>query len=371
MPADDVLSRHVLREDHVMVPTRLRYTCELLKAYDAFSIQGSQLAAPRMAAEEEVLSFHTKDYVAAVRALSQGYSTYNPSNYGFSEAGDNPVFPGMWEASLWSTGASIVAAELVGSGAAQAACNLSGGLHHAMPGHASGFCIFNDPAIAILHLLRKGLRVAYVDIDAHHGDGVQHAFYDTDQVLTISLHESGEFLFPGTGFVHETGSGKGKGYSVNIPFYPFTTDEVYLWAFQEIVPPLIRAFNPDVLVTQLGMDTHFNDPITHMKLTVQGHNQVVRELGGLCPRWVALGGGGHDIPAVIRGWTLDYGTMLGLEWPDEVPASYQEQYGLKLLRDPEPPDVEPGVHQETWRYARERVAELKALVFPLHGLPTQ
>ena len=160
----------------------------------------------------------------------------------------------MYEASTWSTGASLTAAEMLAEGRVEAAFNCSGGLHHAMPNRASGFCVFNDPVIAIKYLLERGLRVAYVDIDAHHGDGVQHAFYDSDRALTISLHQSGDYLFPGTGFVDEMGAGRGLGYSVNLPLYPYTNDEIYLWALNSVVVPLVKAFNPDVLATQLGMD---------------------------------------------------------------------------------------------------------------------
>ena len=364
----DVLSRHVLREDHVMVPTRLRYTYELLESYGAFARPGAAVVAPRQATEEEVLTFHTLEYLRAVQSLSREEKEYNPARYGFSERGDNPVFSGMYEASVWSTGASLTATELLLRGEADVAFSCSGGLHHAMPDHASGFCIFNDPVIAINSLVSRGLRVAYVDIDAHHGDGVQHAFYDSDQVLTISLHESGTYLFPGTGFVREMGHGVGTGFSVNLPLYPYTDDETYLWAFSQVVPPLVRAFKADVIATQLGMDTHFRDPITQLALTVQGHARVTAELGQLAPRWLAFGGGGYDIAAVARGWTLDFGVMLGEEWPDEIPLSYQELYGLKVLRDQDVPSVDPGVLREARRFAEESVKEIESRIFPIHGL---
>ncbi|MFH1560845.1 MAG: acetoin utilization protein AcuC [Chloroflexota bacterium] len=364
----DVLTRHVLRENHVMVPTRLRYAYELLESYGAFQLPHAVLVEPRQATEEEIMTFHTREYVSAVQSLSRGESRYNPAAYNFSDHGDNPVFSGMYEASSRSTGASLIAAEMVSRGEADVAFNCAGGLHHAMPGRASGFCIFNDPVIAINSLVSQGLRVAYVDIDAHHGDGVQHAFYDSDQVLTISLHQSGMYLFPGTGFVDEMGRDKGLGYSVNVPLYPYTNDEIYLWAFAQVVPPLVRAFNPDVLATLLGMDTHFQDPITQLGLTVQGHARVVAELGQLAPRWLAFGGGGYNIAAVTRGWALDFGVMLGEEWPDEIPQSYQERYGLKNLRDQEGPSVDPGVLNQARRFAEETVREIERRIFPLHGL---
>ena len=365
---NDILSRHVLRENHVMVPTRLRYTYELLEAYGAFRQPTSQVVEPRQATIEELLSFHSQEYVDAVKSLSNGESTYPPGHYGFSQEGDNPIFSGMYEAYLWSTGASLAAAELVASGQVDVAFNASGGLHHAMPDYASGFCVFNDPVIAINHLLERGLRVAYVDIDCHHGDGVQHAFYDADRVLTISLHEAGTYLFPGTGFPGESGTGSGAGYSVNLPLYPYTDDSLYLDAFREVVPPLVQRFQPDILVTQLGLDTHFQDPITHLALTVQGFAQVVQELGELGYPWLALGGGGYDLAAVARGWALAYGIMSGIELPDAIPQEYVEKYGLKRLRDPEAPQIDPGVREEAQRYANESVEAVKRTIFPHHRL---
>ena len=235
-----------------------------------FDLAASALAAPRAATEEELQWLHGAEYIAAVRSFSLGLSGYDPQRYNFSAEGDNPTYRGMYDAAALSTGASLAAAELLADGRVDAAFSISGGLHHAAANHASGFCVFNDPALAIHYLLEQGLRVAYVDIDAHHGDGVQEAFFDDDRVLTISVHESGQYLFPGTGFVQELGTGRGAGYSVNLPLYPYTGDEVYLEAFHAVVPPLLRAFAPDVLVTQLGIDSYHTDPLTHLQITNAG-----------------------------------------------------------------------------------------------------
>ena len=186
----DVLSRHVLSPEHPMKPARLRYVYELLESYDAFSAANVSLVEPRMAAEEEVLGFHVREYVEAVRSFSAGMLPAYPSTFNLG-AGDNPIYGGMYEAALWSTGASLRAVDMLLSGEVEAAMSISGGLHHAMADRASGFCVFNDPVLAILALTKAGMRVAYVDIDCHHGDGVQAAFYDTDEVLTVSVHESG------------------------------------------------------------------------------------------------------------------------------------------------------------------------------------
>lgn len=367
----DRLTRHLLSETHVFRPYRLRYTYELLEALGAFSLGNSALVEPRQARVEEALTFHSAAYVEAVAALSRGERLEEAALFNFAAGGmgDNPVYAGMYDAALWTTGASLTAAEELLSGRRSVAVNFSGGLHHAMPTHASGFCIFDDPVIAIKHMAAAGARVAYVDIDCHHGDGVQIGFFDTDQVLTISLHESGEFLFPGSGFVNEAGIDAGRGYAVNVPLFPYTDDETYLWAFREVVPPLVQAFRPDVLVTQLGIDTHVLDPITHIRLTVQGYTQVVRELAALSPgRWLALGGGGYDIGAVMRAWTQAYGVMLGIEWPESAPAEFGARYGVERFDDEEQGPLPPEVAARVRGYAEESVAAIRRDVFPVHGL---
>ena len=365
---DDTLADHVLRMDHPMRPIRLRHTYQLLDSYGAFDGESSLLVRPRPATREELEWLHTGDYVTAVQSLSAGLTTDHPPRYGFSDRGDNPVFPGMYEAATLSAGASLVAAELVASRQVDAAFNISGGLHHAAAGHASGFCVFNDPALAIRYLLDRGLRVAYVDIDAHHGDGVQNLFYHEDRVLTISIHESGQYLFPGTGFVTERGTGRGLGYSVNIPLYPYTEDELYLWAFNEVVPPLLRAFAPDVLVTQLGIDSYHSDPLTHLQVTSRGYVAAVRALAGLAVPWLALGGGGYDIGAVARCWTLAYGVMLAVDWPDRIPAGFAQEHGIEHLRDTLALDLPAEVRQEARRFVEDEVATIKRDIFPLHKL---
>ncbi len=363
---DDALARHVLSETHPMRPIRLRYTYELLEAYRAFDADSVTLVQPRPATEEEVLRYHTRPYLEAVRQVSAGDTSVDLPAFNMG-TGDNPGYEGMYEAAALSSGASIVAAEALFSGEVDAAFNISGGLHHAMPGYALGFCVFNDPVLAIKELLLRGMRVAYVDIDCHHGDGVQHAFYETDEVLTISVHESGAFLFPGTGFVQETGAGKGRGYSVNLPLYPYTSDEVYLWAFREVVPPLLETFRPDVLVTQLGIDSHFLDPITHLALTVQGFGEAVAELSRLGLKWLALGGGGYDLQAVARAWTVAFGVMSGQEFPDKVPDSYAALYGVTTLRDAPPASTE-SAQKEARTFAESSVQAIRQLIFPTHGL---
>ena len=380
---DDSLSRHELRQDHPMRPVRLRYTYELLESYGAFDGKTSRLVNPRTANEEELGWVHTPEYIDAVRRLSENPSgglessgspetVGRPERFGFSDRGDNPVYPGMYHAASLSSGATLVAAEMVAERRADVAFSISGGLHHAAPTHASGFCIFNDPAIAIRYFLDRGMRVAYVDVDAHHGDGVQDIFYRDDRVLTISIHESGQYLFPGTGFVTESGAGNGAGYSVNIPLYPYTEDELYLWAFREVAPPLLRAFAPDVLVTQLGIDSYHSDPITHLNLTSRGYTEIIREFARLEIPWLALGGGGYDVGAVARCWSLAYGVMLGVDWPDRVPDNFANrfdgQHNLRNLRDTVALDVPAEVRLEARRQVEEAVAAIKGEIFVRHGI---
>ena len=217
---DEALSRHQLRDGHPMRPVRLQYTYELLQSYGAFDLAASAMTQPRTASEEELRWFHGAEYISAVRSFSLGLSGYDPRRFNFAGQGDNPTYKGMYDAAALSTGASLAAAELVANREADAAFSISGGLHHAAPDHASGFCVFNDPALAIHYFLQRGLRVAYVDIDAHHGDGVQEAFLGDDRVLTISVHESGRYLFPGTGFVEELGVGRGRRLCGKPPLIP-------------------------------------------------------------------------------------------------------------------------------------------------------
>ncbi len=364
---DDALSRHVYRPDHPLKPVRYRYTYELLEAYGVFRFDNTEVVPPDDATDDDLRLVHDPEYIEAVKSLGRGERRFNPARYNFSDWGDNPVFPGMYEASRLVVGASLKAMELVVEGTFPIAFNIAGGLHHAMPDRASGFCIFNDPAVVIAHLINRGYRVAYIDIDAHHGDGVQYIFYSTDQVLTVSIHESGRFLFPGTGDVQEVGAGRGRGYSVNIPLAPYTDDEVWLWAFDQVVPPLMEAFRPDVVVAQLGVDTHRDDPLTHLALTTHGFIEAVRRIIRFSPRLVALGGGGYNLSVVPRAWTLAYAEFAGIELPDDVPARFHELVGRRL-RDPVPNLMPESLRADIRAFAQATVELVKQLIFPIHGL---
>ncbi len=310
---------------HPLKPFRLKLTYELIRACGLLEPADPRVIEPSAASLDDLLTFHTPGYIAVLRASNGGEPAPGAEAHGLGY-GDNPVFPGMFDWSALTAGASLRAADLVDSGEAAVAFNIAGGLHHAQPSRASGFCYVNDPVLAIKLLLARGRRVAYVDIDAHHGDGVQEAFYGTDRVLTISLHETGRALFPGTGFEEETGSGRGTGYAVNIPLPPQADDEVFVRAFHGIVPLLIDRFRPDVVVSQLGVDTFRTDPLAHLNVTTNGFCEVVRMIAQLAPKWVALGGGGYDVASVARAWTLAWAIMNGVEAPDEVPMDFLSRH---------------------------------------------
>jgi acetoin utilization protein AcuC len=226
--------------------------------------------------------------------------------------------------------------------------------------------------LAILALRERGWRVVYVDIDAHHGDGVQFAFYRDPNVLTISTHERGDRLFPGTGFVDELGEGNGRGYSVNLPLEPFTDDEVYAEGFEAVVPPLIEAFKPDVIVAQFGIDSHRTDPLTHLALSVQGFAQSVKRIVELAPRLVALGGGGYDLPNVARAWTAAWAVMNGVELPPELPPAFRSELGRFGYRDSSlwdsPAEFPSELRRGAREYCRRQVEAVRSTIFPLHGL---
>jgi acetoin utilization protein AcuC len=357
-----------------MRPARVVRTYELMRACHLLESDNITLAKPSLADEETLALFHSREYIAAVRAPSEGAPMPNPARFGFGTI-DNPIVKGVYEASALIAGASVLAADLVADGEVSVAFNPAGGLHHAHRSRAAGFCVFNDAAVAIEHLVRRcgdEMKVAYVDIDAHHGDGVQEAFYDRRDVLTISVHETGRFLFPGTGYPDEIGEGEGEGFSVNLPLAPHTTDEVYLWAFREAIVPILEAFRPDFIFSQLGVDTHYRDPLTHMALTTHGYVAVIDEIARRATRWVAVGGGGYDITVVPRAWTLAFARMAEMEPPQHIPESKAQRYrasdGPATLHDSAGPHISPHIVAAARRFAEAAVKELKERVFAFHGL---
>ena len=316
--------RHRLSDQHPLQPIRVKLAVDLIRSTGL--IEHCHLLPPRRATIAELELVHSPEYVDLVRQLSDPARRRRVSvelieAAGFGSA-DNPISDDLHEGTSLVVGASLVGAEAVETGAALHAFSPSGGLHHAHRNRASGFCTYDDPAIACRWLKDQGHRVAYVDVDVHHGDGVEDIFDNDPDVLTISLHESGRFLFPGTGFPQDCGVGKGRGAAANLPFMPFTWDDPWLEGFEKVVPVMLRRFKPTVLVTQDGCDTHYLDPLAHVAATTRIWPRVGRmfhELAHeLCDgRWLALGGGGYAIYEVVpRAWTLLFAEMV--ERPDMV-----------------------------------------------------
>lgn len=315
---------------HPFKTYRLGLTYALIDAYGLAEAPLACILLPRPATDAELLAFHLPAYLEVLRLADSGMFVPNLFSHNLG-TGDNPVFPGVYEWATGVAGASIDCAKAVLEGRARIAFNLAGGLHHAMPGHAAGFCHINDAALAVATLVLAGKRVAYLDIDAHHGDGVQHAFYKTNQALTVSVHQDGHTIFPGTGFVGEIGLEAGRGYAVNVPLVPGARDDAFTRVFDEIVFPLLGCYQPDVLVTQLGADALLGDRVAALGMSLPCFEQYVTRLAALDLPWVALGGGGYDVGNVTRAWTLAWARMNGTELPDEIPMTWQTEaapYGV-------------------------------------------
>ncbi len=357
---------------HPLRPARVTLTRELIKAYGIVDGDRVVEAPARDATLDELRLVHTDRYIDAVTRAGHG----EQGRWGIFGLGpgDNPIFPQMHEASTRVAGASLSAAEAVVKGRAEHVFNPAGGLHHAMPERASGFCVYDDPAIAMAWLLQQGIdRIAYVDVDVHHGDGPQAIFYEDPRVLTISLHQYG-WIFPGTGDVNEAGAGRAEGTKVNVPFPASTTDEEWLTAFRAIVPPLVKAWRPDALVTQLGCDTHFTDPLAELGLSTNAYRETAVMLHELAHeaaggRWLATGGGGYQWARVVpRAWTIYFAEMAEVKIPDEIPESWIEtaerEAGYEVPATLLEPPTGPGNPSAVERL----IDRVKARIFPVHDL---
>ncbi len=373
---DEALLGYDLGSWHPLNPIRLDLTIRLARSLGV--LDGMQPLAPVPATDDELRTVHSDDYVAAVKQASRGYVGHGVGT------SDNPVFPRMHEASALVAGGSLLAAEKILSGHASRAVNIAGGLHHAMRDHASGFCIYNDCALAIRRLLDGGVsRVAYVDIDVHHGDGVQEIFAADPRVLTISLHQHPATLFPGTGNSVDIGDRGAEGSAVNVPLPPGTDDAGWLRAFHAVVPALLRAFQPEVLVTQHGADTHVEDPLANLALSVDGQRAAHRALCELAEttaggRWLALGGGGYALFRVVpRSWTHLLATVLDREVAPNtaVPAEWAAYAATVARGELLPISMADGTEPRwtpwdgTADSAVDRaIRETRRAVYPLHAL---
>ena len=383
---DPTLTDYDFGPSHPMAPVRVDLTMLLARELGVIAEPGgaglATVAAP-MADEDLVATVHDPAYMDAVRTASK--DPYRVEEQRGLGTPDNPTFEGMHEASAHVVGATVEAARQVWTGECVHAANISGGLHHAMPGYASGFCVYNDVAVGIRWLLDHGAeRVAYVDVDVHHGDGVEQVFYDDPRVLTISLHETGQMLFPGTGFPSDVGGPGAEGSAVNVALPPGTPDAGWLRAFHAVVPPLVREFAPDVLVTQHGCDSHAEDPLAHLELSVDGQRAAYLALHDLAHelcdgRWVVTGGGGYSVVDVVpRAWTHLLAIVGGSPVTPETPVPGEWLAHVKQLLGRTGPrsmtdgltpayrDWSEGYDPSAW--LDRAVHATREAVFPLNGL---
>ncbi|WP_409302215.1 acetoin utilization protein AcuC [Peribacillus sp. SCS-155] len=346
----DQLLSYKFNDSHPFNQKRLQITLDLLKKHHA--IHEEDIIQPRIATDEELQLVHDPNFVNAVKMAGQGLlSAEKAEGFGLGTE-DTPIFTNMHEASALLVGGTLEAVDQVMGGHALHAINLGGGLHHGFRGKASGFCIYNDSSVAIKYIQEKyKARVLYVDTDAHHGDGVQWTFYDDPEVCTLSIHETGRYLFPGTGNINERGQGKGYGYSFNIPVDAFTEDESWLHSYTTAFREVIEYFRPDVILTQNGADAHYYDPLTHLSSTMKIYKEIPRLAHEMAHkycegRWIAVGGGGYDIWRVVpRAWSFIWMAMtdnpnisgrLPREWIDRwqkespvpLPAEWDDPEGI-------------------------------------------
>ena len=331
------LAGYCYGEQHPFKVQRYRLAHDLMEAYGLLDPAETELVRPRPVTETELLTAHCRDYLDRLREFSTAGEPRADFRYGLGDL-ENPIFPGVYEWACLGVSGTLEAARLVAEKGFDAAFNPLGGYHHAQRSRASGFSYLNDAVVAINYLLEQGKRVVYLDLDAHHGDGVQNAFYNSNRVLSISLHESGVYFFPGTGFESETGEGAGRGYCVNLPLLAHTDDALFMKAFDEVAFPLIAAFDPDVLFTQLGADTFRTDPLTRLEVTTHAYSYILRKLRALQIPWVAVGGGGYDMMNVARAWTIAWGIMNDRELSPRLPAPFarliaQLGYPHRMLLD--------------------------------------
>ncbi|MET8268338.1 acetoin utilization protein AcuC [Micromonospora arida] len=367
--------------DHPLDPVRVELTIALARELGILNRPGVRMVKPEPADDALLTRVHAPAYLAAVRNAPR-----DPlfAGYGLGTS-DNPVFEGMHESSALIAGATVAAAEAVWRGDARRAVNVAGGLHHAMSARASGFCVYNDPAVAIARLLDLGAeRIAYVDVDVHHGDGVQDIFWNDPRVLTVSVHETPLALFPGTGFPDETGGPGAQGTAVNMPLPPGVDDSGWQRAFHAIVPSVLRAFRPQVLVSQCGADGHRLDPLADLNLTVDGQRATYLAMRALADelcdgRWVATGGGGYALVEVVpRAWShllavatgdpIDPATLTPPAWRDMVASrSLGREVPLRMTDDADP-SYEPWQPTGEPNAVDRAIAATRKTVFPLLGL---
>jgi acetoin utilization protein AcuC len=380
---DEAVTGYDFGPGHPMDPVRLGLTMRLVEAFGLPSASGLKVVGGTPAGDSTLRLVHRSDYIDTVRRISADPRSADGS-YGIGTE-DDPAFAGMHEVSALIAGQSVGVAEAVWRGDVLHGVNFAGGLHHAMPGGAAGFCIYNDASLAIARLLELGAeRVAYVDVDVHHGDGVQAAFWDDPRVLTVSLHEHPRMLFPGTGWPEETGGEKAEGGAVNVAIPPGTSDGGWLRALHAVVPELLRSFRPQVLVTQHGADTHIEDPLAHLAVTVDAQRAAAMACHDWAHeyaegRWVALGGGGYAIVDVVpRSWThlvaiaagepIPPQTAIPEDWRSQVYARTRQDAPRRMTDGREPVWSDWADGYDPASALDQAVLATRRAVYPAHGL---
>ena len=369
----DEMARFDFGPDHPFKPERATKAYDLCNRYGVMNYPWMTLLDPLPIAETLLTLFHDPAYVSLLKEASRGEVRLEMLERGLG-TDDNPVLRGIYEWSLRAAGGTHAALDHILRGSALVAFNPLGGFHHGMPDHAEGFCYINDIAVALTEGLQKlpGLKIAYLDIDAHHGNGVQEAFYGDPRVLVVSLHETGRTLYPWSGFETEIGEGEGEGFTINFPLEPGTDDEVYDFALDAIIFPLVKSFSPDLIVAQLGADTLVSDPLTHLKLTNNSYQKAVKGMMDICSKILGLGGGGYDLFRTARCWTLAWALLNGVEPEDEFAGlvggmMFGPEMEVGSLYDL-PYHSKKEIKDKAFKEARRVATYLTKNLFPIYGI---
>lgn len=369
----DSLAKFDFGSDHFFKPERASKTLELCNRYGVMYEPWMNVLKPEAIDKSLLLLFHEPEYLKILEDAGKGEISLNTLARGIGTA-DNPILPGILEWSLEVTGGTMEALNRIADGRALVAFNPLGGFHHARKGSAEGFCYINDIVISIRNLLNRhpDLKIVYLDIDAHHGNGVQEGFYDNPNVLFISTHETGKSLYPWSGNEDETGKGTGKGFTVNIPMEPESDDEVFSLLFDSLIPPLIESFKPHIIVTEIGADTLISDPLTHLKLTNNSYIKAIGKIKKLCPRILALGGGGYDLYRTARCWTLAWAALNDVEPEDEFAGlvggmMFGPEKEVGSLYD-SPYSVKGEAKERALSEAKRVIQYIQNKVFPIHRI---
>lgn len=365
------LEEHLYPPEHPFNTIRAKRVREIVSSMGLLMGSGGREVAPEPAKRMVLKKFHTARYLHALKTSAAGRWSPEALAMGIGSP-DCPIFKGLYEYAVLATGGTLTAAKMILSGETELAFNPSGGYHHAGPELAAGFCYINDVALACIVLAEQGKRVLYLDVDVHHGDGVAYAFYDRSDVLTISLHQNPKTLFPGTGFEDEIGTGEGKGYCVNVPLPVGTYDQAYMKAFEAVAVPLMKAYNPDVIVFELGADALAGDPLANLSLTNNTYAEIINHLMYFGKPLLATGGGGYNVNNTVRAWALAWSIFCGADRGKDMDhavggvllESTEWQPGLRdrelAVTEQQRKAVEPAIEAV--------VRKIKKTIFPIHGL---